>query len=127
MAKRNAHAEVMAVCKVIRRSFHDSVLVYRYGGCYGFYLVLKHFFPTAIAYYDDKHKDHILTKIGDRFYDITGEVDCKEVCRKRPYWEEPIRLTAADHEHWEDCMYGQRLEDMLAKHASWAKKRAKED
>jgi hypothetical protein len=58
----------------IRDSFIGSQQVYTEGSCYHFYLILKKVFPNAEAYYDI---DHILTKIDNRFYDITGEV--KEV------------------------------------------------
>jgi len=55
----------------IRDSFIGSQQVYTEGSCYHFYLILKKVFPNAEAYYD---LDHVITKIGDRFYDITGEV-----------------------------------------------------
>lgn len=125
MAKKDTHKEVMDFIRVIRESFLDAALVYRYGGCYGFYKILKHRFPSAIAYYDDNHKDHILSKINGRFYDITGEVDCV-VC-KQHYWENPIKLTEIDHEHWGPVAMMQRIEFMVAKHDSNAKKKAKQD
>lgn len=62
---------VEEVIATIRDSFIGSQQVYTEGSCYHFYLVLKKIFPNAEAYYD---LDHIITKIGDRFYDITGEV-----------------------------------------------------
>ena len=55
----------------IRDSFIGSQQVYTEGSCYHFYLILKQVFPDAEPYYD---LDHIVTKIGDKFYDITGEV-----------------------------------------------------
>lgn len=55
----------------IRDSFIGSQQVYTEGSCYHFYLILKEVFPDAEPYYD---QDHIITKIGDSFYDITGEV-----------------------------------------------------
>jgi hypothetical protein len=56
---------------VIRDSFIGSQQVYTEGSCYHFYLILKEVFPEAECWYD---QDHIITKIGDKFYDITGEV-----------------------------------------------------
>ena len=56
----------------IRDSFVGSQQVYTEGSCYHFYLILKEVFPDAEAYYD---QEHIITKIGDKFYDITGEVE----------------------------------------------------
>lgn len=55
----------------VRDSFIGSQQVYTEGSCYHFYLILKQVFPDAQAYYDS---DHVITKIDDRFYDITGEV-----------------------------------------------------
>lgn len=55
----------------IRNSFSGSVKVYTEGSCYQFYKILKIAFPQAEAYYNS---DHVITKIGNRFYDITGEV-----------------------------------------------------
>lgn len=57
----------------IRDSFIGSQQVYTEGSCYHFYLILKQVFPNAEPYFD---LDHIITKIGDKFYDITGEVRC---------------------------------------------------
>lgn len=55
----------------IRDSFIGSQQVYTEGSCYHFYLILKEVFPDAEAYYDNYH---VVTKIGDKFYDITGEI-----------------------------------------------------
>jgi len=55
----------------IRNSFEDSIKVYTQGSCYEFYLILKQVFPKAIAYYNE---DHVITRIGNKYYDITGEV-----------------------------------------------------
>lgn len=55
----------------IRDSFIGSQQVYTEGSCYHFYLILKEVFPDADPWYDN---EHIVTKIGDKFYDITGEI-----------------------------------------------------
>lgn len=55
----------------VRDSFVGSQQVYTEGSCYHFYLILKQVFPNAVPYYDE---DHIITKIDDKFYDITGEI-----------------------------------------------------
>jgi len=49
-----------------------SVRFFQEGGCYLFFRILKSYFPSAEAYYN---QDHVITKIGDKFYDITGTVD----------------------------------------------------
>lgn len=58
--------------QTIRESFKGSEIVYTQGSCYKFYKILKQVFPEAKAYYNS---DHVLTEIGGRFYDITGEVE----------------------------------------------------
>lgn len=56
----------------IRNSFYGSETVYTQGSCYNFHLILKEVFPDAVAYFED---EHIVSKIEDKFYDITGEVE----------------------------------------------------
>lgn len=61
--------EVLKFISLIRKTFgryEDTS-----GGCYKFYLILKTTFPDAIGYYND---DHVITKIGDSFFDIDGMV-----------------------------------------------------
>lgn len=41
------------------------------GSCFKLFILLKEVYPDAVAYYDG---DHVITKIGDRFWDIRGEV-----------------------------------------------------
>ena len=38
-----------------------------------FFVILKSIFPNSVAYYNS---DHIITKIDDKYYDITGQVIC---------------------------------------------------
>lgn len=64
--------EVLEFIKLIRDSFIGSEQVYTNGSCYQFYKLLKSKFSDALAYYNS---DHVITKIGDLFYDITGIVD----------------------------------------------------
>lgn len=66
------HRKILRFIKSIRDSFIGATFVYTHGSCYQFYLVLKSVIPDAEAYYDG---DHVITKIRERFYDITGEVD----------------------------------------------------
>lgn len=57
----------------IRHSFPEATIVYKNGGCYGLYLILKDVYPEADAYYDPI-EGHVYTKIGNHFYDISGMV-----------------------------------------------------
>lgn len=61
----------LSLISAIRNSFIGSELVYTCGSCYQFYLILKEAFPEAEAYHDE---NHVITKIGENYYDITGEV-----------------------------------------------------
>lgn len=66
-----AHDEILTFIRLIRESHPDMVNIFTRGSCWNFYKILKNRFPTAVAYYE---VGHIITKIGDRFYDITGEI-----------------------------------------------------
>jgi hypothetical protein len=59
---------------LIADSFHGAEHVYTMGSCYQFYKILKAVFPEAEAYSDN---EHVITKIGSGFYDITGPMDPK--------------------------------------------------
>jgi len=62
---------ILRIISAIRNSFPDAENVYLNGSCYRFYKILKTIFPDAEAYYDS---NHVITKIGTNFYDITGKV-----------------------------------------------------
>ena len=57
---------------------------YTSGGCYAFYLKLKARFPEAEGYYN---MDHVITKIGDRYYDSTGEVEITNHLNINKYYD----------------------------------------
>lgn len=65
---------ILELIRSIRESFPQAAHVYTHGGCYRFFLILKQVYPEADAYYDS---NHVITRIGDRYYDITGEVQPK--------------------------------------------------
>ena len=58
----------------IALSFPHASQVYANGGCYQFHLILKEVFPSAEPYYigSDEIVEHVITKIGNYFYDING-------------------------------------------------------
>ena len=62
---------ILRTISTIRDSFIGSQQVYTEGSCYHFYLILKCIYPDAKAY---DSVGHILTKIDNKYYDITGEV-----------------------------------------------------
>lgn len=71
--------EVKEIISTIRDSFIGSQQVYTEGSCYHFYLILKSVFPQAECWYDE---DHVITKIDNKFYDITGEIKVNAGMRK---------------------------------------------
>lgn len=109
------HKKVIDFIRVARNSFPDAAIVYTWGGCYGFYLILKHLFPTAKAYFADSEYEHIITKIGDNFYDIKGQY----VNRLK----DVVALSPTDHELWEGKASGQRVEYMLHKYNEMCNKK----
>jgi len=65
------HTEILSFISLVRGSHCKMEDIYTKGSCLNFYLILRHVYPTAEAYHNT---EHIITKINDRFYDITGEV-----------------------------------------------------
>ena len=63
---------ILEFIEAVRASFVGADHVYTNGSCYQFFKILKVVYPDAIAYYDN---DHIISKIGNKYYDITGEVE----------------------------------------------------
>ena len=51
--------------------------IFTKGGCYQFYLFLKNIYPDAIPFIH-KNKDHIVSKIEDKLFDITGIIEDKK-------------------------------------------------
>lgn len=68
---RSLHVSILEFCKIVRDSFAHAEFVYTKGSCYKFHEILKTKFD-AEPY---TNIDHIISKVGNRFYDITGEVD----------------------------------------------------
>jgi len=69
------NAKVVRFISAVRELSPMMTTICTQGSCYPFYELLKTVFPAAVPYYNDKA--HVVTKIGDRFYDITGEVKPK--------------------------------------------------
>lgn len=59
------------IVTLIRNSFPQASIVYTRGSCGQLYKILKEIFPNAKAFSDG---DHIITKVGNNFYDINGAV-----------------------------------------------------
>ena len=105
------HQKILAFIKAIRESFPDAPIIYVYGGCYGFYKILKQVFPSAIPYMTDD-ECHVVTKIGKHFYDIKGEYIGLDGELK----DEVLKLTKQQLEYWKNIACDQRVEFMLKKY-----------
>lgn len=64
-------SEALAFLSALRDLHPDMARWGLHGGCFKVYLVLRQRFPGAEPWYDG---EHVLTKIGDHYYDIRGEV-----------------------------------------------------
>jgi len=65
------HSRVLIFLEHLRQSFVGAEFVYTHGSCIRLSKVLAAIWPEAVCYYD---QNHAITRIGDRYYDITGEV-----------------------------------------------------
>ena len=63
-----------ALIKALRDTDGYIEKIYLNGGCYQFYKFLKAVYPKAEPYIT-QDKQHVVSKIGSRFYDITGKTD----------------------------------------------------
>lgn len=109
--KTAKHKDIIAFIKAVRESFPDAPIIYRYGGCYGFHLILKEVYPTADPFVT-ANNDHIVTRINDRFYDVLGEY----VNNDGELFDKVKKLTEKQKEYWETVASGQRVEFMLKKY-----------
>ena len=74
--------------------------IFMSGGCYKFHLFLKAIFPVSMPYIN-RSKDHIITRIGGRFYDITGEY--KQYSNYIPMTKEDVKM-AKKWSFYKQCM-----------------------
>ena len=101
-------------CKVVRESFKETYIVYNYGACYNFYLILKEVFPKAEAYFYDANKGHIVTKIDNDYYDIEGITLDDEYLK-------PIKLTKEEHIKWKKNTHKMNFERMRLNYENHSK------
>jgi len=66
--------QILKVISEIRDSHSEMVNIFSYGSCMNFFCILKTIYPEAKCYYDI---NHVITKIDNNYYDITGLVEKK--------------------------------------------------
>lgn len=91
--------DIHAFLSALRELHPDMPRWGLHGGCFRVYLALKQVFPQAEPWYDG---DHVLTKIGETFYDIRGEaqphrhIRMDPLCFNRAYdWQMPAMTAEA--------------------------------
>lgn len=65
------HTKILEIITEIRNSHSEMSNIFSKGSCLNFHIILKAIFSNAQAFYNS---DHIITKIGIKYYDINGEV-----------------------------------------------------
>lgn len=65
--------KILSFLKALKDSDFFIEYIYTRGGCYQLYNVLKSLWPSAQPYLG-VHMAHVITKIGDCYFDIHGEV-----------------------------------------------------
>ena len=66
--------DVIRFIEKIRHSHSSMVNVSTKGSCLNFFYILKEVWPEAECWYNS---DHVITKIGDYWFDINGSVSPK--------------------------------------------------
>lgn len=66
-----ADPHVEKFIRLLADSVPDADRVYREGNCFKLFLLLRHVWPNAEAWYDQV-EGHVYTKIGKSWYDIRG-------------------------------------------------------
>lgn len=74
------HEKVLLIIRGIRETSPMQEKIFTNGSCYQLFKFLQIFFPFAECYCNSHKSDdvHVIVKIEDRFYDITGEISKKQ-------------------------------------------------
>lgn len=65
------HRKILNIISNIRNSHTEMQNIFLYGSCINLFLILHSVFQDAEPYYN---VGHVITKIDNRFYDISGTV-----------------------------------------------------
>lgn len=71
------HYRILGLIRSIREAHPIMTTVYSYGSCWNLFKTLRFAFPEARAYYS-QIEGHVITRIGEKYYDITGEVSADQ-------------------------------------------------
>ena len=65
---------VLDIIRALRETDPYIEMIFMQGGCYQFYEFLHKLYPYDAELYINKEKNHVVTRIKGRYYDITGVV-----------------------------------------------------
>lgn len=71
---KRAQTKVKKLLPILRDSHPDMVDIFTKGSCANLFIFIRSIYQGAKPFYND---DHIITKVGQTFFDITGKVDPK--------------------------------------------------
>lgn len=75
------HLQILNQISLIRNSHSEMVNIFTKGSCLNLHLILKSIYPDAELYYNN---DHVISRIDNCFYDITGSVSGKGYIKDIP-------------------------------------------
>ena len=73
--------------KELRESANIQYKIFTEGSCFRLYRILKVISPKSKPYWSDRD-NHCITRIGEKYYDIGGEVKA-EYTKEKGYYEIP--------------------------------------
>ena len=82
--------ELLKIIKSLRESDMYIKDIFTKGGCYRFHLFLKVLYPKAIPYINQE-RNHVVTRVFGKYFDITGEVSSKYPNNFRPINKTDLR------------------------------------
>lgn len=88
---RQKKEKVLDFIKCMRKYGNDVVDLFTNGYCYHFYIILKERFEEVEIYYDVV-VGHMVTKIGNSFFDITGEIEYNDNMKSFPNEIDSLQL-----------------------------------
>lgn len=98
---KNKAPNPLPLIEAIRNSTPYMVFIYLNGSCWRFHQILKAVYPDALPYYIHTGREaHVITKLGRKFYDITGEVEGKALYNAAPFNEDIFPGCTAYRENW---------------------------
>lgn len=75
---------VLDFIKEIRKYGDEVVTLFTRGYCYYFCIILKERFGDEVEIYYDVVEGHMVSKIGNSFFDITGEIEYNKYMKSFP-------------------------------------------